>query len=257
MNRLALLLALALGAPAADAAPRLGLEVVPFEYRLDVRPDLLREVFAVDELIRVRVGEPVSRITLHAAELEIEKASVRGRDGRHGVDVVVDAKSQTLTLELDRPLPAGEAEIRLSVRGRLGRKLRGLYLSETPSGRYAVTQLQPADARRFFACFDEPSFKAQFDLNVTVDAHLSVISNTRIVSTLPGAVPGTKRMRFEKTPPISTYMVALAIGDFDCLSDRVGGTPIRLCAQPGKVALGRYSLGVAKDAFEFFEDWFG
>ncbi|MGK2859843.1 MAG: M1 family metallopeptidase [Thermoanaerobaculia bacterium] len=241
----------------ADAAPRLGSEVVPFEYRLDIRPDLVRGTFAVDELIRVRVSEPVSRITLHAVQLEIEKAAVRGGGGKRGVEVVIDDERQTLTLELDRPLPAGDAEIRLSVRGRMDRKLRGLYLSDSGSGRYAVTQLQPADARRFFACFDEPALKAQFDLNVTIDARLSVISNMRAVSTLPGAVPGTKRIRFEKTPPFSTYMVALAIGDFDCLSDRVGRVPIRLCAQPGKLALGRYSLAAAKDAFEFYENWFG
>lgn len=257
MNRLALLLILALASAVADAAPRLGAEVVPFEYRLDIRPDLARETFAVDELIRVRVIEPVSRITLHSAQLQIEKAAVHGVDGRRRVEAVLDEERQTLTLELDRPLPPGEAEIRLSVRGRMERKLRGLYISDTSTGRYAVTQLQPADARRFFVCFDEPSFKAQFDLNVTVDARLGVISNTRTVSTLPGPVPGTKRIRFEKTPPISTYMVALAIGNFDCLSDRAGSTPIRLCAQPGKTALGRYSLAVAKDALAFFEDWFG
>ena len=256
-QRMTAVLLLVLGSSVAHAVPRLGRDVVPFEYRLDVRPDLARETFSVDEVIRVHVMEPVSWITLHAAQLDVERAGVRDANGKHDVAIVVNPSTQTLTLEIDPPLAAGAAEIRLSVRGRMERKLRGFYLSDTASGRYAFTQLQPADARRFFACFDEPAFKAQFDVNVTVDARLGVISNTRAVSTLPGPMPGTKRIRFEKTPPLSTYMVALAIGDFDCLNEKAGGVPIRLCTQSGKVALGKYSLAAAKDAFEYFEDWFG
>ena len=86
---------------------------------------------------------------------------------------------------------------------------------------------------------------------------MSAISNGRIVSIVPGLVPGTKRIRFDKTPPISTYMLALAIGEFDCLNDRSGGVQIRFCAQPEKVALGRYAIAAAKKSFEFFEDYTG
>jgi aminopeptidase N len=160
-------------------------------------------------------------------------------------------------LRLERALEPGEAEIRLTVRGRLGRSLRGLYLSKSGDRRYALTQLQPADARRFFACFDEPAFKAQFDLIVVVEAHQSAISNGRIVSILPGLVPGTKRIRFDRTPPISTYMLALAVGEFDCLNDRAGSVQVRLCAQPEKIALGRYVLSAAKKSLEYFEDYTG
>ncbi|MFA6956906.1 MAG: M1 family metallopeptidase [Thermoanaerobaculia bacterium] len=257
MNRLAILLAVAIVPTIAAAVPRLGSEVAPYEYRLEVRPDLRRGTFAVDEIIRIRVGEPVSSITLHAAGLEVESASIRSSEGRERPRVELDAEAQTLTLHLGRPLAPGEAEIRLSVRGKMERSLRGLYVSESGGRRYALTQLQPADARRFFACFDEPAIKAQFDVIAVVDAHVSAISNGRIVSIAPGLVPGTKRIRFDKTPPISTYMLALAIGEFDCLNDRSGGVQIRLCAQPEKVALGRYALASAKKSFEFFEDYTG
>lgn len=257
MKLLAFAVVAAISATFAEGAPRLGREVVPFEYRLEVRPELHRETFVVEQVIRVRVTEPVTAITLNAADLEVEHASVRSDAGRQKPEVEVDAGAQIVRLLLDRALQPGEAEIRLTVRGKLGRSLRGLYVSEAGGRRYALTQLQPADARRFFACFDEPAMKAQFDLIAVVDARDSAISNGRIVSILPGLVPGTKRIRFEKTPPISTYMLALAVGAFDCLNDRVGNVQIRLCAQPEKVALGRYVLASARRSLEFFEDYTG
>jgi hypothetical protein len=72
MKLVAAVLALALAPSIAGGAPRLGDEVVPYEYRLEVRPDLARETFLVEQAIRVRVTEPVATITLHAIELEIE-----------------------------------------------------------------------------------------------------------------------------------------------------------------------------------------
>lgn len=255
--RSAAVLALALFPLFAGAATRLGSEVVPYAYRLEVRPDLHRGTFVVEEAIAVRVDERVSSITLHAVDLEVESASVRSAEGKQKPRVEIDSASQLLTLRLERPVEPGEAEIRLVVRGTIGRTLRGLYLSESGGRRYAITQLQPADARRFFACFDEPAIKAQFDVIAVVDARDSAISNGRIVSVLPGLVPGTKRIRFETTPPISTYMLALAVGQFDCLNDRVGDVQVRLCAQPERVALGRFALASAKKSLEFYQDYTG
>ncbi|MBI2213141.1 MAG: M1 family metallopeptidase [Acidobacteria bacterium] len=257
MKRLTIVLALALAPSLVWGATRLGKDVVPFEYRLEVTPDTHRESFVVEEVIRVRVSAPVSTITMHAADLEIERAMVRSVDGRQKPTVEIDAGSQTVSLVLERPLKPGEAEIRMTVRGKLGRSLRGLYLSEASGRRYALTQLQPTDARRFFACFDEPALKAQFDLIAVVDARESAISNGRIVSILPGLVPGTKRIRFDKTPPISTYMLALGVGELDCLGDRVGNVQLRFCAQPEKVALGKFVLASARRALEFYEDYTG
>ena len=70
-------------------------------------------------------------------------------------------------------LPAGDATLHITYAGRLNDDLRGLYLSKANNRRYAVTQMEATDARRMFPGFDEPPYKAKFDLKATIDAFYS------------------------------------------------------------------------------------
>ena len=72
-------------------------------------------------------------------------------------------------------------------------KLRGFYLSKTAKRNYAVTQFEPTDARRAFPSFDEPAFKATFDVSLVVDKNDTAISNTNIVSDAPGPKAASTR----------------------------------------------------------------
>ena len=104
----------------------------------------------------------------------------------------------------------------ISYDGILNDDLRGLYLSKANNRRYAVTQLEATDARRMFPSFDEPAFKATFALTAIIDAADRAISNGAVVSDTPGPGAGKHTVKFETTPKMSTYLVALAVGDFEC-----------------------------------------
>jgi aminopeptidase N/puromycin-sensitive aminopeptidase len=65
-----------------------------------------------------------------------------------------------------RETPAGPAEIHIFFAGILNDKLRGFYLSQSERRKYAVTQFEATDARRAFPCFDEPAYKAVFNLTL-------------------------------------------------------------------------------------------
>ena len=67
-------------------------------------------------------------------------------------------------------LPAGAATLRLEYRGGFSPGLRGLYRA----GGIAVTQFEAADARRLFPCFDEPAFKASWELALSATKDESV-----------------------------------------------------------------------------------
>jgi len=162
-----------------------------------------------------------------------------------------------MTIRLRRELVPGKAEIRISYRGPLRDDLRGLYVSRSAKDEYLFTQLQPVDARRFYPCFDEPDLKARFDLTVVIENEEVAISNTRIISSLPGPTRGTRRIRFRTTPPMSTYMLALAVGPFDCLSGRQGRIPVRFCAQTGQEWKGRAAFEGTMELLDFYEGWFG
>ncbi|BBZ32701.1 aminopeptidase N [Mycolicibacterium confluentis] len=96
---------------------------------------------------------------------------------------------------------------------------------------YLYSQFETADAKRMFACFDQPDLKAAFDVQVTAPAHWEVISNgaTTLVEDADG---GAKRHTFATTPRMSTYLAALIAGPYavwrDVYSDEHGEIPLGL-----------------------------
>ncbi len=119
-----------------------------------------------------------------------------------------------------------------------------------------MTQFEGTYARMMFPCFDEPSFKATFDLTVEISKGDTAISNGKIISDKPA--PGDRHtIRFSTSPKMSTYLMALAVGDWQCLGATVDGTPIRVCAVPEKKAQAQFALEAAKYSVHFYNNWFG
>ncbi len=107
---------------------------------------------------------------------------------------------------------------------------------------YLYSQFETADAKRMFACFDQPDLKATFDVTVTAPAHWQVVAN--------GATAGVEQgvHRFATTPRMSTYLVALIAGPYAKWSDTYRD-------QHGEIPLGLYcraSLAEFMDAERLF-----
>ena len=95
---------------------------------------------------------------------------------------------------------------------------------------YLYSQFETADAKRMFACFDQPDLKATFDVTVTAPAHWQVISNGATTSIEDRG--GTRVHTFATTAPMSTYLVALIAGPYarwdDVYADEHGEIPLGL-----------------------------
>ncbi|MEP6917422.1 MAG: M1 family aminopeptidase, partial [Acidobacteriota bacterium] len=148
------------------------------------------------------------------------------------------------------------AEIAIEYRGILNDQLRGLYLSKANNRRYAVTQLEATDARRMFPSFDEPAFKATFTIAATIDQADHAISNGAVVSDTPGPGAGKHTITFDSTPKMSTYLVALAVGDFECTSGRADNIPIRICSTPDKKDQTGFALEAAEKILEYYDKYY-
>jgi aminopeptidase N len=155
-------------------AQRLPQIAVPDSYRLSLDPDLTNNTFAGTETIQVRLLKLTSEIVLNAKEIDFKNVSITSASGAQKASVTLDKENQMATLAVDKPLQPGPATIQISYTGILNDELRGFYIGKDDQGRkYAATQLEDTDARRAFPSFDEPAYKATFDLTVIADKEMT------------------------------------------------------------------------------------
>src|SRR5277367_3025373 len=238
-------------------AQRLPDTVRPEYYSLILAPDLKNATFTGSEKIDVQIQKPVDSITLNAIEIKFQ--SVRTKLNGKVLDAAVteDTDKQQATFNFHQQLPAGKLTLEIEYTGILNSKLRGFYLSKTEKRNYAVTQFESTDARRAFPSFDEPGFKATYDVTLIVDKGDTAISNTNIVSDTAGPAADKHTIKFATTPKMSTYLVAFLVGDFQCTSGESDGVPIRACSTPDKVELGKFAVKAAEFILHYYDTYFG
>ncbi len=229
----------------------------PDHYQLIITPDFANETFAGDETIRIRFLKPSASITLNALEIKFSEVTIASSGKTQTAQVTPDEKKETVTFTVAEPLAAGPAEIHVRYSGILNGQLRGLYLSKANNHKYAITQLENTDARRMYPSFDEPSYKATFDITTIIDKGDTAISNGKIVSDTPGPGDGKHTLKFSTTPKMSSYLVALAIGDWECLDGSADDIPIRVCGVPGKKQYAGFALEAAEFTMKFYNHYFG
>ncbi len=238
-------------------AQRLPSVARPQHYSLQLAPDLQAATFTGEEAIDLTLAQPVDSIVLNAWQLKFGAVTAQVGGRTLPAEVTLDPALQQATLHFDRKLAAGPVTLKISYSGTLNGDLRGFYLSRTAKRNYAVTQFEPTDARRAFPSFDEPAYKATFDVSLIVPQGDTAIGNTNIVSDTPGPIAGEHTITFARTPKMSTYLVAFLVGDFQCLSGESDGVPIRACATPDKVQLAQFALSGAEFFLHYYDDYFG
>ena len=239
------------------AAQRLPTNVVPQRYALKLTPDLQTATFTGEETIDVTLKQPSSNITLNSAEITFQSVDVSADGARQTATVSLDKAQQQATLTFPHELSSGRATLHIRYTGILNNELRGFYLSKARGRDYAVTQFEPTDARRAFPSFDEPAYKAVFDITVVAPKADMVISNSPIQQDTPGPAPDEHTVHFYPTPKMSSYLVAFLVGEFQCTSGASDGIPIRVCATPEQAGLTQFALGVAEFALHYYDDYFG
>src|SRR5215471_3594377 len=255
-TRLVTFLLLLLSTATSASAERLPATVTPEHYDLAFVVDLARERFEGTETIRVRIAEPTSRIVLNALELQFRSVTIGSGRSAQTATVTLDEAAQTAAFTVPREIVKGSTEIHVRYSGILNHQLRGFYASEANGRKYAVTQFESTDARRAFPCFDEPAFKATFAVTTTVDRGDTAISNGKAVSDVAGPAVTQHTITFATTPKMSSYLVAMAVGDFRCLEGGAEGVPIRICATPDKKDLGHIALEAAQDILTSYNRYY-
>src|SRR4029434_8356133 len=220
-------------------------DVRPAEYSIRIAPDLQKLTFAGSETVKLHAEKPVAKLVLNALEMEIASASVDGQV-LPKTSIAVDAGEQTLTLTLPNELAAGEHELALQFSGKINAQGQGLFYAryqEQGTNEKKVmlgTQFEATDARRMFPCWDEPSFRARFQLTVVVPENFTAVSNMPVEG--EEEVAGGKEVRFATSPSMSSYLVVLVAGQLDSIAAEKDGVKLRVVTTKGKAEMGRYAL---------------
>jgi len=230
----------------------------PENYHLSFAPDLSTGTFAGEETIKVKLLQAAPQIVLNAADIEFQEASITGAGATQKATVTLDKEKEMATLAVEKPLAAGLATVHIRYTGILNSEMRGFYMGKDGEGRkYASTQFESTDARRAFPSFDEPAYKATFDITVAADKGHTVLSNTRAISDTPGPGDGKHTVRFATSPRMSSYLVAMVVGEFEYVEGSADGIPIRVYSTPGKKQLGTFALATAENVLPYFDHYFG
>ncbi|MDQ3117821.1 MAG: M1 family metallopeptidase [Verrucomicrobiota bacterium] len=255
----------------ASTPGKLPKEVRPTEYAIRIVPDLEKLTFTGSETIRVTIEKPVTKLVLNALELEIASAAVDGQT-LPKKSIVLDAEAQTLTLALPNELVAGAHEVALKFSGKINPQGQGLFFAryqELGTNEKKImlgTQFEPTDARRMFPCWDEPSFRAKFQLTAVVPENFLAVSNMPVEEETPvagGGDPGgekssgRKEVRFAPSPSMSSYLVVLCAGELDTIEAEQDGVKLRVVATKGKAEMGRYALESGAKILHYFNEYFG
>jgi aminopeptidase N len=244
-----------------DTVPgKLPKEVVPEEYAIRVAPDLGKFTFAGSETIKLKVRKPVRQLVLNALEIKIASASLDGKTIPQSA-LKLDPKEETLTITLASELPAGSHSLELKFTGKINQQGQGLYhapYQEQGTGAKKImlgSQFEATDARRFFPCWDEPSFRARFQLTAVVPENFTAVSNMPVEKETKAA--GGKEVRFAATPPMSSYLNVFCAGELERLSARLKNVDHGVFTTTGKVVLARYALDSSQQILTYFNEYFG
>ncbi|KAK1776597.1 peptidase family M1-domain-containing protein [Copromyces sp. CBS 386.78] len=239
--------------------------VIPRHYHITLEPDFQKLTFDGTVVIDLDVEEDSKSIALHTLEIDIHNAKVTsgGQTVSSNPKVTYNETTQVSTFDFDNAVSKGaKAQLEIQFTGHLNDKMAGFYRStyknpDGTQGLLAVSQMEPTDARRAFPCFDEPSLKAEFTVTLVADKKLTCLSNMDVASESE-AKDGKKAVTFNKSPLMSTYLVAFVVGELNYIETNDFRVPVRVYAPPGQnIEHGRFSLNLAAKTLAFYEKVFG
>ena len=247
--------------PAASSDGRLPGWQRPRAYKLSLELDPATKRFRGRVLIDITLSKPTGALVMHAAQLDIRRALVRVNGRRLGAEVTfrkaagARAEREELVLVTSSEMPAGDIRVELEYSAPLEEKLHGVYRVKAAEQWYAFTQFEPSDARRMFPGFDDPSYKVPFEVDVLVPKGNVVLSNAPEKEHRDEG--GRVHYFFERSQPMPSYLLALAIGPFEFLQGPAGAAvPLRVATVPGKAKNGKLALKAAAEHMAIMAEYY-
>lgn len=243
-----------LATEARSTVSRLDHKVVPVFQTIELVIDADKADYSGTVVIELQVNEPANSFRFHAESMTLDRIELSGPDG------LIKTESESggrglVTLTTSEILAAGAYSLEIDFVNNFDTQAVGLYKVSTEGNNYTFTQFEADDAREAFPCWDEPVFKIPFQLTLVVPEEHEAVSNTPVESQTVEA--GMKRVRFLKTKPLPSYLLAIATGPLEFVDIPGMSVPGRVVTVKGKSSLTADAVELTPPILAALENYFG
>lgn len=241
-------------AAAPDAAYRLGHDVVPVSQAVKLWVDADQKNYRGTVAIALQVKKQTASFRFHAQGLEIAKATLAGP--KAPVAITIGAEDHGIvTASCASPLEPGRYTLTIDFSNDFNTQAASLYKLSTGGHAYTFTQFESDDARGAFPCWDEPGFKIPWQVTLVVPKGHLAIANTPIEKE---SVEGDqKTVTFKTSPPMPSYLVAIATGPFETIEIPGMSIPGRVITVQGQSGLTGETVRMTPPLLKALEAYFG
>jgi aminopeptidase N len=248
--------------PAPSITTQLPRGAMPTHYAITVTPNAEKLSFTGKVAIDVTVTQAQDILTLNAADLTIGAVSITPAKGKAMTGkATVNATDQTVAFDFGKPLAPGKYVLEIAYSGIINTQANGLFaLDYQDNGgaqkRALFTQFEAPDARRFVPSWDEPSYKATFDLTAIVPKGQLAVGNMPVKASKELS-DGTTQVTFGTTPKMSSYLLFFGMGELDRATKMAGATEVGVITGKGNTGKAQLALDASAEILPWFNDYFG
>ncbi len=220
-------------------------------YRLVLSLDLEKKECAGHAIITLVPLRPdLDIVNLDAADLNIRRVTM------NDVPLESSVRGETLAIALGKPFGLADT-LTLDVGYSVTSPQRGLYFIQPDSGvserqLQAWTQGEATDNHYWFPCYDAPNDLSTSETIITVDDHLTAVSNGALVEQRHDAKHHTTTFHWSESKPHVSYLISLAVGTYVDVADSLGSLPIHNYVYPFQVPDAMRSFGNTPDMIDYF-----
>jgi len=244
-------------AAAHEMPLRLPGTIAPTAYRLALQVDPNLPTHSGEVAISVDIKQGDQLIRLHAVDITVQSAVLKV--GTRSFTASARQRSlDVLDLNFDKAFPKGQGELTISFVGKIEDKdSQGLFRQQEGGDWYAFTQFESISARQAFPAFDEPGWKVPWTLSLTIPQALTAVASAPMAREVM-LEHGQKRVEFQTTKPLPSYLLAFGVGPFDILDGgMVGNTPVRFITPRGRAKEASFAASVTPAILAKLEAYFG
>jgi aminopeptidase N len=248
--------------PAAGITTQLPRGAVPSHYAITVTPDAANLKFTGTVTIDVAVSTAMPTLVLNAADLSFGDVMLTPAKGKAMKGTAkVDADAQTVTLDFGKPLAPGNYKLAIAYAGVINTQANGLFAldytdNDGAAKRALFTQFEAPDARRFVPSWDEPSYKATFDLSAIIPTGELAVGNMPVTST-KNLGSGKTQVTFGTSPKMSSYLLFFGLGELERATKMSGATEVGVITGKGNTGKAQLALDASVSILPYFNEYFG